>query len=94
MPVQKSNLKIFARPDLDTYLLQILIPAITVNSFKCVKKGNLHFNYDLEDGLLGKYLVIIPQKSLLKNHHGNFCLSKQVVFRKVPVQKTGRTGHG
>ena len=31
MPVQISNFKIFARPDLATYLLQILIPA-TFNS--------------------------------------------------------------
>ena len=32
MPVQNSNFKIFARPDLATYLLQILIPA-TFDSF-------------------------------------------------------------
>ena len=60
----------------------------------CVKKGNLHFSYVLEDGLLGKYLVITPHKSKLKNHNRNFCLSKQVVFRKLPVQKTGRTDPG
>ena len=93
MPVQKSILKIFARPDLATYLLQILVPA-TFDSLKCVKKGNLHFSYVLEDGLLGKYLVITPQKSKLKNHHRKFCLSKQEVFSKLPVQKTGRTGPG
>ena len=55
---------------------------------------NLHFSYVLEDGLLRKYLVITPQKSKLKNHHRNFCLSKKEVFRKLPVQKTGRTGPG
>ena len=48
----------------------------------------------LEDGLLGKDLVITPQKSKFKNHHRNFCLSKQEVLRKQPVPKTGRTGPG
>ena len=37
MPIQNSNLKISTRPDLATYLLQILIPA-TFNSLVC-KKG-------------------------------------------------------
>ena len=36
MPVQNSNFKIFARPDLATYLLQILLPA-TLNSLVCLK---------------------------------------------------------
>ena len=36
MPVQNSNFKISARPDLATYLLQILIPA-TFNSLVCQK---------------------------------------------------------
>ena len=36
MPVQNSNSKNFARPDLGTYLLQILLPA-TVNSLVCQK---------------------------------------------------------
>ena len=81
MPVQSSNFKISARPDLATSLLQILIPA-TINS------------YVIEDGLLRKYFVITPQKSKLKNLDRNFCLSKQVVFRKLPAQKTGRTGPG
>ena len=39
----------------------------------------------LEDGLLREYLVIIPKKSKLKN---------LLFFRKLPVQKTGRTGPG
>ena len=38
MPVQNSNFKIFASPDLASYLLQILIPA-TFNSLLC-QKGN------------------------------------------------------
>ena len=37
MPVQNSNFKISARPDLTTYLLQILIPA-TFNSLVCQKE--------------------------------------------------------
>ena len=36
MPVQNSNFKISARPDLATYLLKILIPA-TFNSLVCQK---------------------------------------------------------
>ena len=36
MPVQNSNFKISARPDLPTNLLQILIPA-TINSLVCQK---------------------------------------------------------
>ena len=36
MPVQNTNFKISARPDLATYLLQILIPA-TFNSLVCQK---------------------------------------------------------
>ena len=95
MPVQSSNFKISARPDLATSLLQILIPA-TINSLVCHKGQftNLHFSYVIEDGLLRKYFVITPQKSKLKNLDRNFCLSKQVVFRKLPAQKTGRTGPG
>ena len=90
MPVQNSSFKISARPDLATYLLQILIPS---NSLVC-QKGNLHFSYVLEHGFLVKYLVIASQKSELKNLLRNVCLSKQEVFRKLPVQKTGRTGPG
>ena len=59
MSVLNSYFKIFARPDLATYLLQILIPA-AFNSLVC-QKGNLHLSYDLEDGLLEKYLVITPK---------------------------------
>ena len=78
MPVQNNNFKISARPDLATDLLQILIPAIS-NRLVC-QKGQFHFSYVLEDGLLEKYLVITTQKSKLKNLHRNFCLSKQEFF--------------
>ena len=90
MPVQNSNFKISSRPDLATNLLQIFIPA-TCNGLVC-QKSNIHFSYVLEDGLIGKYLVITPQKSKLKNHQRNNCLSLQEVFRTLPVQKSGRTG--
>ena len=60
----------------------------------CVKKGILHFSYVLGDCLLEKYLVITPQKSKLKILHLIFCLSKNEVFRKLPVQKTGWKGPG
>ena len=92
MPVQNNSFKISARPDLATYLLQILIPA-TIDSLVC-QKGQFTLQLVLEHGLLEKYLVIAPQKSKLKNLLRIFCLSKQEVFRKLPVQKTGRTGPG
>ena len=92
MPVQNSNFKISARPGLATNLLQILIPA-TFNSLH-IKKGNLHFSCVLEYGLLERYLFITPLKSKLKILHKNVCLSKQEVFSKLAVQKTGRTGPG
>ena len=41
MPVQKSILKMFACPDLGTYLLQILIPA-TFDSLVCQKGQFTH----------------------------------------------------
>ena len=59
MPVQNSNSKMFARPDLATNLLSILIPT-RYNSLLC-QKGNLHFSYVLKDDLLGKYLVVTPK---------------------------------
>ena len=62
MPAQNSNSKISAHPYLDTNLLQILIPT-TFSSLLCHKE---QFTLVLEDGLLGKYLVITPKKSKLK----------------------------
>ena len=43
---------------------------------------------------VGKYLVISSKRLKLKISHGIFCLSKKKVFRKLPVQKTGRTDPG
>ena len=60
----------------------------------CVKKGILHFSHVLEDGLLGKYLVVTLHMSKLKILHRKFCLSKKKVFRKLSVQKTGGSGPG
>ena len=62
MPVLNSNHNVSARPDLDTHQLQILTPT----TFNCVRKHNLYFRRVLEDGILGKYLVITPQKSLIE----------------------------
>ena len=56
MPVQNSNFKISAHPDLATNLLISLYQLQLIA--KCVKKGNVHLISVLEDGLLGKYLVI------------------------------------
>ena len=93
MPVQNSNFKISAHPDLAAKLLQIRIPA-TFNSLVC-QKGQ--FTLQLCPERLFVRMIFVyypPQKSKLKNLHRDFCLSKQEVFRKVPVQKTGRTGPG
>ena len=87
VPDQNSKFKIPAHPDLATSLLQILIPA-TISSLVC-QKGQYTLQLCLRE-----YFFITPEKSRLINFHRNFCLSKQVVFRKLPVQKTGRTGPG
>ena len=68
MPVQNSNFKSSARPDLATNQREILIPA-TFNSLEC-EKGQFSLQLCLrKNGLLGKYLVITLQKSKLKNLH-------------------------
>ena len=92
MPVQNSNFNISARPDLATYLIQIPIPA-TIYSLVC-HKGQFTLQLCPRRWFVGKIFFITTQKSKLKNLHRNFCLSKQEVFRKLSVQKTGRTGPG
>ena len=88
MPVQNSNFQILP------FQIELLIYFKSLYQLhliaKCVKNVNLHFSYVLELGLLGKYFIITPQKSNLKNHHRKFCLSKHEFFRKLPVQKTGK----
>ena len=49
----------------------------------CVKKGNLHFSNVIEDGLLGKYLIITPKKVKIGN--SSF---KYLPFQKVGFQET------
>ena len=94
MPVQNSNFKISAHPDLAFQLLQILyIYQLHIRAY-CIKKVNLHFSYILKDGLLGMYLVITPTKTKLKILYRNVCLSQTEVFRKLSVQKTDRMGPG
>ena len=90
MPVQNSNFKISARPDLATNLLQILIPA-TFNNLVC-QKGQFTLQLCPRRWFVRKIFVNYPPK--LKSLHRIFCLSKQEVLRKLPVQKTGRTGPG
>ena len=89
MPVQNNNFKFFAGLDLATYLLQILIPA-TFNGLVC-QKGQFIIQLSTRRWFVWNISGYWPK---LKNHHRNFCLSKQEVFRKLPVQKTGRTGPG
>ena len=81
MLVQNSNFKNFARPDLATYLLQILIPA-TFNSLVCQKR---QFTLQLcsRRWFVRNIFVNYPPK--IKNLHRIFCLSIQEVFMKLPV---------
>ena len=92
MPVQNSTFKISACPDLATNLIQILIPA-TCNSLVC-QKGQLILQLCPRRWFVRKILFITHPVSKLKNLHRKFCLSKQEVSRKLPVQRRGRTGTG
>ena len=92
MPVQNSNFKICARPDLTINLLKRLI-LTTFNTILC-QKEQLTYLLCIRRLLVRKHLLITPKKSKLKIFHRNVCLSKKVLFRKLPVQKTGRTGPG
>ena len=73
MPVQNNNFKISARPDLATYLIQILIPA-TLNSLLC-QKGQITLQLCPRRWFLRKIFVYYPPKVKLNNLHRNFCLS-------------------
>ena len=64
MPVQNSNSKVPARPDLAFHLLEFLNQLHFI-AF-CIKKGNLHFSQIIENDLLGKYLFL-PQKVKIGN---------------------------
>ena len=77
MPVQISDFKISAHPDLATTLLQILIPA-TFNSLVC-HKGKFTLQV-CPRRLVRKIFGYYPPKVKLKNLHRNVCLSKQEVF--------------
>ena len=91
MPVQNSNLKFFTCPDLATNLLQILIPA-TFNSLVC-PKGQFTLQLCPRRWFVRKIFVYYPPKSQTRKIFIEiFCLSKQEVYRELPVQKTGRTG--
>ena len=70
MPVQNSNSKVSARPDLAFHLLEFLNQ---LNSIAyCIKKGNLHFSHIIENDLLGKYLVFTPKSQNWKFFIENF----------------------
>ena len=61
MPVQNSNSKISAHPDLGCQLLQSLNPT-RVNSRYCVKKGNFYFKQVLEGSLFEKRFDYYPKE--------------------------------
>ena len=89
MPVQNSNSKISVRPDLATYIPQILIIPTIFDSLLCPEGQSTHqpcprrwFFYKI----FGYY----AQK--IEIHHSSVYLAKKEVFRKLPVQKTGSTG--
>ena len=91
MPVQNSNSKTSAHPDLATNPLQILIPK-AFDSLLCQKE-----QFTLQPCPIRWFVKKIfgyfpPTK--VKLFHRNFCLSEKEVFRKLPVQKTGLTGFG
>ena len=93
MPVQNSNFKISARPDLAPYLLQILIPA-TFNSLVCQKE---QFILQLcpKRWLVRKIFgYSTPKVKIEKSSEKLLPVQTGVFFRKLPVQKTGRTGPG
>ena len=45
--------------------------------------ANLDLSYAIEDGLVGKYLVVIPQMSKSNILHRNFCMSKKVLAKSL-----------
>ena len=91
MPVQNSNFKISARPDLaiSTNLLQILIPA-TINSLVC-QKGQFTLQLCPRRWFVRKIFGYYTQKVKIEKSSYKI-LPKLEVFRKLPVQETGRTG--
>ena len=90
MPVQNSNFKISARPDLATNLLRFIIPN-TSASLSC-QKEQFTLKPCPKRWFVRKIFGYYPPK--LKILLRKLCLSKKEVFRRVPVQKTGRTGPG
>ena len=87
MPVQNSNSKISAHPDLASNLHQIPKPNI-FNSLLCHKR---QFTHQLcpKRWFVRKRFGYYPKKSKLKILYRNVYLSKNEVFRKLLVQKTG-----
>ena len=70
MPVQNSNSKIAACPDLATYQLQILIPT-TLNSLLC-QKGQFILQLCPEDGFIGIYFGYCPKNVKIENSSYKF----------------------
>ena len=75
----KQQFQNICRPDLATNQLQILIPT-KINCLVCQKRARYSLAMSgLEDGLLGKYLVITPQKVIIEKSSYTF----------LPVQTVG-----
>ena len=91
MPVQNSNFKIFAHPDLATHLLHILIPA-TINGLVC-QKGLFTLQLCPRRWFVRKIVGYYTPKVKIEKSSLEILPVNQV-FRKLPVQKTGKTGPG
>ena len=92
MPVQNNIHKIFARPDLATLFLQILMPT-TFSSVLC-QKGLFALQPCLRWFVRKIYGYAGPNKQKMKILQGIYCLPKKQFFRKLPVQKIAWTDPG
>ena len=92
MSVQNSYFKNFARPDLATYLLQIPLTA-TFNRLVC-QKGHFTLQLCPKRWFVREIFGYYTQKVKIEKSSEKFLPVQHEVFRKLPVQKTGRTGPG
>ena len=90
MPVQKSNFKISARPDLATNLLQILIPA-TINSLVC-QKGQFTLQLCPRRWFVRKIFGYYTQKvKIEKSSIENFaCTNRRFLGNYLSKRQVGR----
>ena len=88
MPVQNSNSKMFACPDLPTKLLQILI--LTALYILLSQKGQFLLQPCLRRLFVRKRFGFAPKKSKLRTLHRNVFLNKKEVFRHLSKRQAWR----